>query len=412
MNGSIYNIYHCNGSLAASGSYNAGTIPAKLLDYVEETMQDEVVGRHAKRVDHRRKEFRSNPDGSGPRIHASVAGWPTGWTSYGNYTADMNIAAMNDMLASRTAWPMAYNVTNYATPPQRWGIGFTSLNENDLKEDCLEKARQLKADVLLNVVEANQMWPSVRSLSGCIGELAYHWGNIRKVVATASGAYLAWKFGISPILSDIGAIQKYLPVMKNDIDRHVKGDAMRFSSIATGTASIDTSVDAPSTNTRYTYQGKVIKNPVVRYVLVAKPKQSPYMSDFFKKADAVLSRFASSPASLAWELIPFSFVADWFVDIRGTLRALDGLLGHEPFEVVAFTRSYSYHVETTLTAQEISTCDGSTLWQRGCGTCEFKHYERIPVSTSATLPFWNPRFGKNQAGISAALIGQQLSKLR
>jgi hypothetical protein len=32
------------------------------------------------------------------------------------------------------------------------------------------------------------------------------------------------------------------------------------------------------------------------------------------------------------------------------------------------------------------------------------------VSPGANAPTWKPRFGKNQAGITAALIGQQLFK--
>jgi hypothetical protein len=87
------------------------------------------------------------------------------------------------------------------------------------------------------------------------------------------------------------------------------------------------------------------------------------------------------------------------------------MLGQEPFIVKSFTRSYSYHVETTLDVDHLNPCDSSTAWTRGVGTAEFKHYERTLVSEDPTWITWKPRFGKNQAGISAALISQQLSKL-
>lgn len=41
-----------------------------------------------------------------------------------------------------------------------------------------------------------------------------------------------------------------------------------------------------------------------------------------------------NPASVAWDLVPFSFVVDWFVDVGGYIGGLDGLLGcaiEEPY---------------------------------------------------------------------------------
>ncbi len=50
---------------------------------------------------------------------------------------------------------------------------------------------------------------------------------------------------------------------------------------------------------------------------------------FRASSDAVdiLGQFTSlNPASMAWELLPFSFVADWFVDIGGYMRNLESAL--------------------------------------------------------------------------------------
>lgn len=42
------------------------------------------------------------------------------------------------------------------------------------------------------------------------------------------------------------------------------------------------------------------------------------------------------PRVIAWELLPFSFVADWFVDIGGYLQLLEDSLGHG----LTFKRGY------------------------------------------------------------------------
>jgi hypothetical protein len=69
-------------------------------------------------------------------------------------------------------------------------------------------------------------------------------------------------------------------------------------------------------------------------------------------------------------------------------------------------------VETSKTLVWRSSSDGHVLNTLNAGYVIYKHYERIPVSTDNILPIWRPRFGKSQAALSAALITQQLNKVR
>jgi hypothetical protein len=158
-------------------------------------------------------------------------------------------------------------------------------------------------------------------------------------------------------------------------------------------------------------QGSIVQQPEVRYVLVVKPNVTPFMTSFFTKADLFMSRFATSPARLAWEKIPFSFVVDWFVDLKGSLDALDKVVKAEPYQVISFTRSFTYKLATDIFYTRRSPCDGSIFFDRSLGSGEFSHYERIPVTAQQSLLRWSPHFGKNQAAISAALIAQQLARI-
>jgi hypothetical protein len=45
-------------------------------------------------------------------------------------------------------------------------------------------------------------------------------------------------------------------------------------------------------------------------------------------AISLASSGISNPASLAWELLPFSFVVDWFLPVGGWIDSLDALLGY------------------------------------------------------------------------------------
>jgi hypothetical protein len=319
-------------------------------------------------------------------------------------------AALGPLAATIVAVPfLAWSTASNTDMPPGWtSNSISSSDELRLKEDVIERARGLKADVLLNLVEANQIWPSIQSISMSLPSMAYHWNSLRKVIRTASGAFLAWKFGVSPILSDMMSVHRYLPRMRDDIQRHADGDKSTFSS--KGLLTLVFSYAPTDGGSRYA-QGRHTGAPVVRYVLSVKPNQK-YITPFFQKADLFLRRFATSPASLLWEKIPFSFVVDWFVDLRGALRAADSLVGFSPYEVVSFTRSLSYHVETDAFLTYVSPCNATVkILDVRIGTFEYKHYERILVDMGASAPTWSPRFGKNQAGISAALISQQLSKL-
>jgi len=256
------------------------------------------------------------------------------------------------------------------------------------------------------------MWPSVKSLATSLPKMAANWGNLRRVISTASGGYLAWKFGVSPILQDMIAIHKYAGRMSRDLKKHSEGASHRITRSAVIPIAFDSSptVDGVYNNIKWgerTHLGSVLKTPTVRYVLVAKPRS---VSSAVNRLDFFTSRFSSSPASLAWELVPFSFVLDWFVDLRGTLRAVDEAVGGIPYEIINFTRSFSYELAANVDHTYRNTCDGSQLSKSNVGQVRYIHYERIPVSTTTTKALWKPRFGKNQAAISAALIGQMISR--
>lgn len=308
----------------------------------------------------------------------------------------------------------SWDVTSQAGElPVRWSVPSSfALNETSMKNDVLERARGLKADVALNIIESSQIWPSVKSLATSLPKMAANWGNLRRVIRTASGGYLAWKFGVSPILQDMIAIHKYAGRMSRDLKKYSEGAKHRITRSAVIPIVFDSSptVDGVYNNIKWgerTHLGSVLKTPTVRYVLVVKPRS---VDSAVNKLDFFTSRFSSSPASLAWELVPFSFVLDWFVDLRGTLRAVDDAIGGTPYDIVNFTRSFSYELAANVDHTYRNTCDGSQLSKSNVGQVRYIHYERIPVSTTTTKALWKPRFGKNQAAISAALIGQMISR--
>jgi hypothetical protein len=409
------------------------------LDQMTERITDSLGKGHAHKVIHR-KRFRLISGFADLNDYI----WPGVLGGKAGSSADPGAGPYwYNFASSGVDYFTTFDTSNDVSVPRHWSINTSSFNEAQLKAAVLEKARQLKADVLLDIVEGNQIWPSIKSLALTLPALAKivrqnttlrsvseasnllpHisvkqvplWNKVRPLMKTASGSFLAWKFGVAPLLSDFEAIHRYMPKLVNDVKRHAANDSKRFSSFAIASCGYDNSETAPTTINGYVVsvwmtQGRVVQQPEVRYVLVVKPNVTPFMTTFFQKADLFMSRFATSPARLAWEKIPFSFVLDWFVDLKGSLDALDKVVQSEPYQVISFTRSFTYKLATDVFFKRASACNGNTTFDRSLGSCDFSHYERIPVTASQSLVRWSPHFGKNQAAISAALIAQQLARI-
>jgi len=400
----------CNGG-AFSGSGSYATSRGFDLTYSTEHITDSLGRGQSHPCLHKKYIQDADYSGSLFGIPTSMGGGLYGVTVIND--GGRAQAASAEASYSSFAWDTSNPI---ASLPPFWTDTTPSINEELLKSNLLQRASQLKADVLLNIVESNQIVPSVRSLVTSLPQMAGNWKSIRKVLRTASGGFLAWKFGVSPILQDIMAIHRYLPRIKDGFKRHNEQKPSRFSSKADLNFAIAPSAYANGYaplngfNTyAWDWQGGFDSPPELRFVLVVKPSKK-HSSELSKAIDFAVSRFATSPADLAWELVPFSFVVDWLVDVSGALRLIDKIIGFSPYDIVSFTKTRSYALYTQAVLDVKTPCGGGNIGSY-VSNHKYRYYERSLVSGSAT-PIWNPRFGKNQAAISAALITQALTSIR
>jgi hypothetical protein len=401
----------CSGVGGTFGGTTSHTDVTYIPSYSKETMHD-GLGKDVPHTCHHRKYTQHCEVPSGSSRWAYMSGHGPSIV-VDNDNGRTNAVRSQSMYSAFEPWVVGTNgASDY---PPYWNVTMPSFDETVVKNNLLQNARQLKADVMLNIIEAGQIVPSIRSLTNSLPNMARNWRQLRKVIKTASGSYLAWKFGVSPILQDIMAINRFLPRMKDSLKRHESSSHSRFSYTAPIQAYMTPSPYASGYNHmngyptyKWNWNGVSHREAEVRFVLVVKPTSSR-SSGLVKDIDFALSRFSSSPASLAWELVPFSFVVDWFVDLRSLLSKADSFIGFNPYEIVSFTKSVSYEFETQTQLTGHSPCDGSTILSVE-SSHRYKHYERSLVGASP-LVVSNPRFGKSQAAVSAALISQALSSI-
>lgn len=130
---------------------------------------------------------------------------------------------------------------------------------------------------------------------------------------TAAERWLQYRYGIGPLLADLNAAHTYLYtgwadfVHKNDI-------VVKYRQKGELTAAADTNTDA---------MGRIIAK--TKYV-------AQYISRFYisNHVANTARKTGFSPAELAatiWELVPWSFVFDWFYDFGGYLSAASATAG-------------------------------------------------------------------------------------
>jgi hypothetical protein len=97
----------------------------------------------------------------------------------------------------------------------------------------------------------------------------------------------------------------------------------------------------------------------------------------------------TNPLLVAWELVPFSFVVDWFLPIGNYLESLDSLLGYE----TAYTSTSTFQVvEWTDVGKSASFSGGRYIKNIWVGT---KKVTKLVRTTSSGVPIPHPPFLKD-----------------
>lgn len=140
---------------------------------------------------------------------------------------------------------------------------------------------------------------------------------------------------------------------------------------------------------------------------------SDYVVDCAWLQDA--SRFVGlNPLSIIWELVPYSFVADWFIDIGGYLQDFETSIAPG----LTFKRGYTTFVhnvnnEIHIPAQK-STVGGRTHvnFDNLVFTENFRHKERTRLYSTVrpVLPSFDTKLGASRIISGAALLLNLLTK--
>lgn len=257
--------------------------------------------------------------------------------------------------------------------------------------DKLNDSTRGSLDLSVDIAEAGQTAKMLRVTDNVLDytqTFVKRFGPIR----VASSLWLSYMYGVKPLLSTIhGLAEESIRVVWNKTRRHRVRvhDTVYVSRIV---AKVDFTGGNLTLDLRK-------KNPVQR---------SMSCGITVREFENDMSRFSSlNPVSIAWELLPYSFVVDWFVNVGGYLRSYEtaALYGSRfisgniaEYERMNFSdeavlnnserfRSYKIQVNTLLLRRN--------------------RLQSYPVPR---LPQWDAKLGSSRMLSAASLLGNMLGK--
>lgn len=209
-----------------------------------------------------------------------------------------------------------------------------------------------------------------------------------------ASTWLEYQYGWRPLINDIyGSVSKLMepdrPLVRLLIRAHVDDTASK---------TVSSSGQVPATITQFAQA------------------RGEYLIKFKQNANLAhtLSGWTTlNPASIAWELVPYSFIADWFIDIGGYLRNLEtaALAAQFDFDVGYRTVS-TRHTFTGMKSGTVHLGGGSYSTQSGSA------YRRVTVKTRSPmsgypqprLPSINVSLGSERIFSAAALLREHFTR--
>lgn len=247
-------------------------------------------------------------------------------------------------------------------------------------------------DISVDLAEAHktrEMFNATRSIENYTKTFVRRFG----ILKVASNAWLEYTYGIKPLLSTIyGAAEENIRVVLNK--------TARFRARATDYWDPQTA-DVPTLWGRIT----VPLDP-------GRWKASVTVGVDVRTEQFDPSRWSSlNPVSIAWELMPYSFVVDWFYNVGGYLRNME----------TAFLNSSKFRsgYKTTLQAGETGmrivknvTNTNPTDVSLYTGTIKIVNINRALLTSypRPLLPSFKASLGSRRLVSAAALLAQHLGR--
>lgn len=267
-----------------------------------------------------------------PAFNSNVA--PGSSNNHGNYR-DPNSWSYT-VLEVKT-WKGYVRVDNNGQPDEQWWgqidgnyTGFqrpawdTVMLQNQALSKLYDKIRG-NLDLAIDIAESRQSTAMVRNLTKVID---FARGGAWKQTGNLANGWLQYQYGWKPLIKDVFDVCDESSRTVRRALTHVKA---RSTATLDGVAKVTQFIASASTNVTRTSKGK---------------QSCTYQVQLEPRGFDPGQWSSLNPVSLAWELIPYSFVVDWFIDVGSYMRNLESALLYKQYFQKGFV-SNLYAVDCT-----------------------------------------------------------------
>jgi len=260
---------------------------------------------------------------------------------------------------------------------------------NRALSDLNEKTRG-SLDLSIDLAEAGQTTRMFRLVDQVVDHARRFRGRYGPL-GVAANMWLQYTYGVKPLLSSIHGVV-------DEMERFVLNKTARFRVKTSESVPVGRyGVNAPSNLTAYiTVPGLRMKRTVTLGIVLDQRDSDP-------------SRWTSmNPASIAWELMPYSFVIDWFLDVGGYLRNLETSILYAN----RFKSGYRTDLTAVSTPVNIFLPDPGSTSLTYTGKIDRVTLDRTVLTTypAPRLPTFQARLGSSRLISAAALLTQLLKR--
>lgn len=321
------------------------------------------------------RDRRTSPDADGRLRPRDLVLSPTSRV-YSRSRTFEGLVRINDGISPHTGTMNHHTETSISS---RWNIIPTNVTWYDPpNHGILAEIKSQKVNLAMMLAEyretSRMFIDAVRDLSSLYRDIRR--GRLDRLLArgssrNAASSWLLYRYGITPLVSDLQGSLEALERARDTslLYRFRWQSSQTVDDYQHGSSPYPVPFDKP-----------IRVNEKIRVKDIA----------WVQYDSAVLQNMSAlgltNPAQLAWEVIPFSFVLDWFVNVGDYLSSLDALTGASR---ASYTRTFK--VESYWT------------WPTG-GIGDHRVYIRSVRSLTPTPPQWEPSITWKRVVDSVALV--------
>jgi len=207
-----------------------------------------------------------------------------------------------------------------------------------------------------------------------------------------ASAWLEYQYGLKPTLSTV--YDSFKRIMTNE-DGYLKLKA--------------------TSHHEEKYQGVLnLGGGLTRKITQVLSQRCRFEAEYNVRSDRIaqLANYTSlNPVSIVWEAIPYSFVADWFVDVGGYLRSFESALIYNP-SFLGGVSIEGYHLRSIADQQGVQDLGNGAKHIEGMLGSRIEAGKRRVVLSGSPFPKFpqlNPSLGPSRLISAASLLAQQVS---